>query len=400
MDLLLGKLKAARRRLDGVPELIKRFRKSVLAEAVSGRLTEEWREEHGAELPSAEELLAQVRKERREAWEKAEFETMAAKGRVPRDEGWKEKYTEVAISSNRGNSNFPALWCLVPADSVAGFITKGTTPSADVMQSEGEIPFIKVYNLTFSDVLDFSISPAFIPFEVHADDLGRSMCRSGDVLMNIVGPPLGKVAIVPSDIQNCNINQAIARFRPTAILFNRYLSLVLLSEKTQLDLVGKTKATSGQFNLTLEICRDISIPLPSLPEQHEIVRRVDELFAYAEALEARVAAERLEPSILAKAFRGELSEQIPEEAAEWEKTLAEIEKAAGELGEKVTRRGRRAKTAVALEEGPAPRKRGRPVKAEAKMVEPSPAPRRRGRPPKAAAPAETPKRPRGRPRKG
>ncbi len=45
LDLLLGKLKAARKRLDGMPELIKRFRKSVLAEAVSGRLTEEWREE-------------------------------------------------------------------------------------------------------------------------------------------------------------------------------------------------------------------------------------------------------------------------------------------------------------------------------------------------------------------
>lgn len=60
------------------------------------------------------------------------------------------------------------------------------------------------------------------------------------------------------------------------------------------------------------------------------VRRVDELFAYADVLEkrvneARALADRLEPNILAKAFRGELSEQIPEEAAEWERKLAEIE---------------------------------------------------------------------------
>jgi type I restriction enzyme S subunit len=51
--------------------------------------------------------------------------------------------------------------------------------------------------------------------------------------------------------------------------------------------------------------------LPSLAEQHEIVRRVEALFAYADRLEARYAAareqvEQLTPSLLAKAFRGEL----------------------------------------------------------------------------------------------
>lgn len=137
------------------------------------------------------------------------------------------------------------------------------------------------------------------------------------------------------------------------------------------------QGTSQKF-AGLGLLRSFPIALPSLPEQHEIVRRVDELFAYADSLEARVAearrmAERLEPSILAKAFRGELSEQIPEEAAAWEKTLAELEAAAGELGEKVSRRGRKARasaeeTAGRAERGtpddrPEKRKRGRPRKA-------------------------------------
>lgn len=56
--------------------------------------------------------------------------------------------------------------------------------------------------------------------------------------------------------------------------------------------------------------------LPSLDEQAEIVRRVEKLFAYAERLEARYlsASERVErftPSLLAKAFRGELVGQDP-----------------------------------------------------------------------------------------
>jgi len=77
-----------------MPDIIKRFRKSVLAEAVSGRLTREWREEHAAELPSAEELLATVRAERHAAWEKAELGKMRAKGKVPKDASWKAKYVE------------------------------------------------------------------------------------------------------------------------------------------------------------------------------------------------------------------------------------------------------------------------------------------------------------------
>jgi type I restriction enzyme S subunit len=58
------------------------------------------------------------------------------------------------------------------------------------------------------------------------------------------------------------------------------------------------------------------IPLPPLPEQQEIVRRVENLFAFADRIEARLATaqktvERLTPATLAKAFRGELVPQDP-----------------------------------------------------------------------------------------
>lgn len=57
-------------------------------------------------------------------------------------------------------------------------------------------------------------------------------------------------------------------------------------------------------------------PLPPLPEQYEIVRRVEALFTLADQLEARyekakVHVDRLTQSILAKAFRGELVPQDP-----------------------------------------------------------------------------------------
>ena len=73
----------------------------------------------------------------------------------------------------------------------------------------------------------------------------------------------------------------------------------------------KIKTTAGQQNLTLEICRNITIPVPTLPEQQEIVRILDIIIEKEN--KAKQAAETvleqidlLKKSILARAFRGEL----------------------------------------------------------------------------------------------
>ena len=79
----------------------------------------------------------------------------------------------------------------------------------------------------------------------------------------------------------------------------------------------RQQAVGGtQPNLNLKKVREITIRLPSLVEQVEIVRRVEQLFAFADQLEAKVAAaknriDHLTQSILAKAFRGELVPQDP-----------------------------------------------------------------------------------------
>ena len=58
------------------------------------------------------------------------------------------------------------------------------------------------------------------------------------------------------------------------------------------------------------------IPIPPFLEQEEIVRRVDELFKFVDQIEARYKkartyTDKLTQSILAKAFRGELVPQDP-----------------------------------------------------------------------------------------
>ena len=78
---------------------------------------------------------------------------------------------------------------------------------------------------------------------------------------------------------------------------------------------GSTKGVAVR-GINIGDVRALQLPLPSQEEQAEIVRRVETLFAFADRLEARYNAaraqvERLTSSLLAKAFRGELVPQDP-----------------------------------------------------------------------------------------
>jgi type I restriction enzyme S subunit len=108
----------------------------------------------------------------------------------------------------------------------------------------------------------------------------------------------------------------------------------------------------GKPGLNLDNVRGVPVHLPPLPEQHEIVRRVDTLFKLADAIEARVAAataraHKLPQAILAKAFRGELvpteAELARQEGRDYEPAsalLARIRAARAANDEKPTRRTR------------------------------------------------------------
>ena len=75
-------------------------------------------------------------------------------------------------------------------------------------------------------------------------------------------------------------------------------------------------STTGLHTLSISKIENLQIPLPSLSQQQEIVRRVESLFKLADQIEARyqkakASVDKLTQSILAKAFRGELVPQDP-----------------------------------------------------------------------------------------
>jgi type I restriction enzyme S subunit len=319
LDSYLSRLDDAVASLERVQRNLKRYRAAVLQAAVEGRLvpTEaELARAEGRTFEPASELLARILTERRRRWEEAELAKLRAKGKEPKNDAWKKRYVE---PSPLRLGDLPRLhdgWCWVRAEQVSEFITKGTTPSASAMATSGEIPFVKVYNLTSEGTLDFSVDPTFIDRATHHGFLERSMCMPGDILMNIVGPPLGKVAILPTTHSQWNINQAIVRYRPLCGTRAAYLSIYLRSETASQWLKTRAKATSGQFNLTLELCRELPVPLPPLREQERIALEVERLLSIGTSM-ADVASQyltrchRLRQSILEWAFEGKLVDQDP-----------------------------------------------------------------------------------------
>jgi type I restriction enzyme, S subunit len=209
----------------------------------------------------------------------------------------------------------PKSWCWSVPEDICEVVASGSTPKPTLMYAgSGEVPFIKVYNLTERGLLDFSVKPTFVDRSTHERLLARSRVIPGDVLINIVGPPLGKVAIVPEDFPEWNINQAIAIFRPREGIDNKYLAFAFQTDSIMYRVTSLAKATAGQSNIGVGMCRRLlPVPIAPLNEQRRIVANIEELFsdldaAVAALTRAKANLKRYRAAVLKAAVEGKLTE--------------------------------------------------------------------------------------------
>jgi type I restriction enzyme, S subunit len=192
---------------------------------------------------------------------------------------------------------------------VSSRITKGESPKWQGFsyQEAGPI-FVRSENVLWGK-LDLS-EPTFIPAEFHAK-LSRSQLQPGDVLINLVGASIGRACVVPQEIGDANVNQAVAVISPDPErLDSDYLMRFLISRPAQ-EILHGGKVDTARANISLGDLRELRVPLPCLPEQRRIVGYLDGLAGQVAALarlQSETAAElnALLPSILDKAFKGEL----------------------------------------------------------------------------------------------
>jgi type I restriction enzyme S subunit len=273
LEAVLGRVDACRARLDRVPAILKRFRQSVLAAATSGQLTEDWRQTNSEE--STKDAQAEIRE-------------------------ITEKYFA------------PSSWELVSFDALANMITSGSRGWADYYSSSGAT-FIRAQNIN-SDRLNLE-DVAYVALPKQAEGK-RAIVERDDLLVTITGANVGKSARVQVDLAEAYISQHIALIKLKDQSLAAFLELFLWAENSGRDQMNESAYGGGKPGLNLQNIRELSVALPPLAEQAEIVRRVEALFAFADRIEARLSSaqktvERLTPAVLAKAFRGELVPQDP-----------------------------------------------------------------------------------------
>ncbi|ELI6422253.1 restriction endonuclease subunit S [Aeromonas veronii] len=291
LDTLLAQVEATQARLARIPDIIKRFRQSVLSAAVSGKLTEEWRaKNNNLDIKS---YINDIEKCRKQAHEK-ENERL----RVNRN------YKPPVIGETPSNIILPVGWALLSVDQIAAKITDGVHKKPNYISSG--IPFVTVKNMTKGKGISFD-NLNYISLEDHQEYCKRTNPKKGDILISKDGT-LGVIRKVDVDFE-FSIFVSVALVKPASYAMSDYLEIVFQSPFVQKQMVG---VGTGLQHIHLTDLRKDMLPIPPSEEQAEIVRRVEQLFVYADTLEqqakaAKARVDNLTQAILAKAFRGELT---------------------------------------------------------------------------------------------
>ncbi|EJV0368536.1 restriction endonuclease subunit S [Vibrio vulnificus] len=246
-------------------ESIDQLKQTILQLAVMGKLVPQ----DPSDEPAAE-LLKRIAEE---------------KAQLVKEKKIKKQKALPPISEDEKPFELPNGWEWCRLDDICFGITSGSTPpKVNFNESEG-IPYLKVYNIR-EQKIDFEYKPQFVDNDCHKTKLARSVLYPGDVVMNIVGPPLGKIAIIPDTYPEWNCNQAITFFRPIVPQLNKYIYTYLTAGSflDSIELIG----TAGQDNISVTKSRSILLPTPPLREQKRIVNKVHELFLLCNSLKMRL----------------------------------------------------------------------------------------------------------------
>jgi len=314
VEALLARVNAARERLEKVPAILKRFRQSVLAAACSGRLTEDWREDN-PNLNNAQKIIDRISKERKDYWINTNIKK---KGRFLNYSELEKKYKAESILST-DLPELPKSWKWIKWEDIAAnekyAFKRGPFGSAlkkEIFVSEG----YKVYEQCNPINDNCNLGKYYITEEKY-DELIAFKVKSGDLLISCSGVTLGRITEIPLKYKEGIINQALLKISLNkSVIINSFFIRYFRSEFFQKLIFDNSRGSAIPNVKGVNELKKLPIPLCSIEEQHEIVRRVEALFKLADTIESQVQAakqrvDRLTQSILAKAFRGEL---VPTEA--------------------------------------------------------------------------------------
>ncbi|MBB5880179.1 type I restriction enzyme S subunit [Xanthomonas arboricola] len=289
LDGLLAQIDTIKARIDAIPALLKRFRQSVLESAFSGKLTAEWRQLHPDTKPAS---ITDVRQAWRDRYQRS--------GR---------KFATPNLDPTNLRDDLPPTWQATQIG-ITFDVFVGATPARDRTDFwKGSISWVSSAEVAFCRIRSTREKIT----EAGHRATSTNLHPPGTVMLAMIGQgkTRGQPAILAIDACH-NQNTAALRVHEEYCV-PEYLYYYLWGRYEETRRFG---GGNNQQALNKKSVQSLPFPLAPLAEQTEIVRCVEQLFAYADQLETKVVAAQqrinaLTQSLLAKAFRGKLVPQDP-----------------------------------------------------------------------------------------
>ncbi|EGT5649880.1 restriction endonuclease subunit S [Cronobacter sakazakii] len=296
LDTLLAQVESTKARLEQIPQILKRFRQAVLAAAVRGELTEGWHTDQN--LVSAKSILNEIETERSQAKNNklikqsfGKYKVISPLFNIPSNSWEWVCLEQICATNNNALKAGPFGSALKKADCVeVGYKVYG---QEQVISGSESLETYRINDDKYEQLKSCTTGP-------------------GDILISLVGT-IGKVLVLSPQAEFGIINPRLVKITLHNTISPQYIKTYLDSPVSHSFFKGFSHGGTMEI-LNLSILKELPIALPPLEEQHEIVRRVEQLFAYADTIEKQVnnalnRVNSLTQSILAKAFRGELTAQ-------------------------------------------------------------------------------------------
>ena len=296
VQVLLGEAEDA---ATAVPPLLVKLRHAVLAAAFRGELTTTWRRGHPNAEP-ANELLVRIRADRRRKW---------------RETNPNRSYVEPISVNTDGLPDLPKGWCWASMDELIVNIVGGKSPQAGATSAgPGEFGVLKVSAVSWGE-----FDPRANKILLGGPLAGVASVTKDDLLISRANTAelVGAVVLVREDHPNLFLCDKTLRLDVTPHVSKDYLLHAMRTAQVRAVFGGAATGTSDSMrNISHAKIRSAPVPLAPAAEQDQVVQRLQQVLDLAgrqvrrdETLLQVIAA--LNQSILAKAFRGELVSQDP-----------------------------------------------------------------------------------------
>ena len=304
LDYFFDKIQKVKEIIEEVKEKNEARKESILSKAFTGELTAKWRANN---IHSAKELLSKINDEKLSNWEQ-ECQKAEAEGRKKPSKPKLKSIDEMIVPNDEIPYEIPNNWVWTRLEDISYNFQVGLVKSALEQSEDKEYKYLKMNNITNDGKLTLD---QLVCVDATLEEYEKFKLKKGDFLFNTRNSYelVGKNTIFDLE-EDYLYNNNILKINFYEGINSKVISYYLNSPMGRDRL---TEIKSGTTNVSAIYAKDlkkVTVPLPPIEEQKEIVRILDNIFTKENLINELISLEdkiqALEKSILSKAFRGEL----------------------------------------------------------------------------------------------